>query len=84
MVAVKFISIAFLSLRLLNISITFDFWSLKFILFSLDHFVILLISIFMKFSTSATVSAFTAISRSSASAITLVHFAKFRFNIELY
>ena len=79
----RYISIAFLSLRLFDISITSDFWSLKFILFSLGHFVILLISVFVKFSTSATVATFTAISRSSANAVVLVHFAKFRFNSEL-
>jgi hypothetical protein len=50
----------------------------------LDHFVILIISIFVKFSTSATVATFTAISRSSAIAIILVRFAKFKFSNELY
>jgi len=84
MTVVRYIYIAFRSLRLLDISITLDFWSLKFKLFSLDHFVIWLISMFVKFSTSATVVAFTTISRKSAKAIVPVHFAKFRFSSELY
>ena len=80
----KYISIAFLPFRLLVISIVFDFWSMNCNLCSLAHYVILFISKLVKFSTSATVAAFTAISKSSANAIALVLFAKFRFNSELY
>ena len=80
----RYISITFLSLRHLDISMTFDFWSLKCNLSFFYHCVILPISMFVKFPTSPTVAAFTAINRSSAYAIALVHFAYLKFSNELY
>jgi hypothetical protein len=59
-------------LFLLVITITFDFCSLNVILLFSAHFVILVISIFAKFSASISVSAVTATRRSSAKAIALV------------
>jgi len=53
-------------------NITFDFCSLKVILFSFAQFVILFISMFVKFSASWTFPALTAISRSSANVMALV------------
>ena len=50
-------------------TLTLDFCSLKVILLSFAQFDILLISMFAKFSASRTVSALTAISKSSAKAI---------------
>jgi hypothetical protein len=57
---------------LLVTSMTFDFCSLKVILFSFAQLDILPISMLAEFSASCTFSALTAISRSSANAMALV------------
>jgi len=56
---------------------------LNVILLSLAQFVILPISVFVKFSASYTFSALTAINRSSANAMTLVRFPNSRLSNEL-
>ena len=64
-------------------TITFDFCSSNVILLSLAQIVIVLISMFAKFSASCTFSALTAINRSSANAMALVRFPNSRLSIEL-
>ena len=69
---------------LLDISITFDFSSLKRTLFLFDHVVILLVSKFKKFSASLTVSPLVTSIRSSANATALVRLVNLRFSKKLY